>query len=59
MSALASYCLVFAIMASAGRRQHVQELRRLAKEYDVERVAGKANKEKEVQALETKPVLKL
>ena len=45
-------------MASAGRRQHVQELRKLAKEYDVERVAGKANVEKVVQALETKPVLK-
>ena len=38
--------LLFAIMASAGRRQQVQELRRLAKEYDVERVADNANKEK-------------
>ena len=28
------------------RRQQVQELRRLAKEYDVERVADNANKEK-------------
>ena len=59
MPVLASYCLVFAIMASAGRRQHVQELRRLAKEYDVERVAGNANKEKVAQASETKPMLKL
>ena len=46
MISLATYCLLFAIMASAGWRQQVQELRRLAKEYDVERVADNANKEK-------------
>ena len=33
-------------MASGGRRQQVQELRRLAKEYDVERVADSAGKDK-------------